>query len=138
MKYKSIKFLMGILVLSLLFAPFIKKIEGFSSINSPGVFPSSVEKPILNEFDFIGKNQTSDKNYNQIWWHYPIFSLGSFEQITNNLKHIYNPDQGTCMRADFCNAFYKNKKNIKTNITKPLPEVENGPGKRVGYFRSEV
>ena len=72
-----------------------------------------------------------------MWWRYPVFSLGSYEQITNNLKYHYNPDNGTCVRADFCGAVYNDKKNAKSNIITPLPPAEEGPGARVGYFRSE-
>jgi hypothetical protein len=125
-------------------APFIynitKSAEGFSGLyelTTPGVFPKSVDQAILDDYPKIGKNETSNNNYNQIWWRYPVFSVGSYEQITNNLRYHYNPDQGTCVRADFCGAVYHDKKNTKTNITIPLPPAEEGPGARVGYFRTE-
>jgi len=139
---KSMIFLIGIMAVSLFLAPFIRTNskgfnEGFSGLLSPGYFPKSVNQVILDEFPQIGKNTTSDNNYDEIWWKYPVFSLGSFEQITNNLKHHRNPDQGTCIRADFCGALYNDNKNVKTNIITPLPEAEEGEGARVGYFRSE-
>ena len=134
---KSIIFLIGIMAVSLFLAPFIRTNEGFSGLLSPGDFPKSVNQVILDEFPQIGKNKTSDYNYDEIWWQYPIFSLGSFKQITNNLKHHRNPDQGTCIRADFCGAAYNDNKDTKTNIITPLPEAEEGEGARVGYFRSE-
>lgn len=140
-KFKIIIFLIGIIAVSLYLAPFIYNItknnEGFSGFLSPGYFPNSVNRVILDDFPQIGKNKTSDYNYDEIWWHYPIFSLGSFKQITNNLKHHYNPDQGTCVRADFCGALYHDNKNAKSNVIYPLPPVEEGSGARVGYFRSE-
>ena len=138
MKYKfvigSIIFLILISVLSL----FKKNIEGFSGLydlSTPGTFPKSVKQPILNDYPLINKNETSDNNYNQIWWHYPVFKLGSYKQVTNNLKYYDNPDNGTCVRADFCGALYKNKQDTKTNITLPLPPVQQGL--RVGYFITE-
>jgi hypothetical protein len=142
---KSMIFLIGIIVASLFLAPFIRTNgegfnEGFSGINdlsTPGDFPKSVNQVILDEFPLIGKNKTSDNNYDEIWWKYPVFSLGSYKQITNNLKHHRNPDQGTCIRADFCGAAYNDNKDTKTNIITPLPEAEEGEGARVGYFRSE-
>ncbi len=136
----GIIFLIGILAIGLYLAPFIKKIEGFSGNNDlsvPGIFPNSVDKAILDDYPLIGKNDTSNNNYNEIWWKYPVFSLGSYEQITNNLQHRYNPDEGTCIRADFCGAVYRNKKNTKNNIITPLPPSEEGAGARVGYFRTE-
>jgi len=138
---KSMIFLIGIIVASIFLAPFIKEnSEGFSGINdlsTPGDFPKSVNQVILDDFPIIGNNKTSDNNYDEIWWKYPVFSLGSYKQITNNLKHHRNPDQGTCIRADFCGAAYYDNKDTKTNIITPLPEAEEGEGARVGYFRSE-
>jgi len=142
--FQSIIILIVIIVLSLYLAPFIynimKNTEGFSGLyelTTPGIFPKSVDQAILDDYPQIGKNETSNNNYNQIWWHYPVFSLGSYEQITNNLRYHSNPDEGTCVRADFCGAVYHDKKDTKTNIVTPLPPAEEGPGARVGYFRTE-
>jgi hypothetical protein len=137
MKYKFVIWSIIFLILILVFK---KNIEGFSGLydlSTPGIFPKSVKQAILNDYPLINKNDTSNNNYDQIWWHYPVFKLGSYKQITNNLKYYDNPDNGTCVRADFCGALYKNKKNTNTNITLPLPPVQEGPGVRVGYFRSE-
>jgi hypothetical protein len=133
-------FLILILALGLYLAPFIKQTEGFKSstfAKTEGNYPVSVDKAILNDYPLIGKNETSNDSYNDIWWRFPIFSLGSYEQVTNNLKYRYNPDEGTCITADFCGALYHNSKNTKSNITLPLPPAEEGPGARVGYFRTE-
>lgn len=129
----KIIFLIIILGLSIYLSQFISKVEGFSG----GYYPTSVNKAILDDYPQVGKNETSNKNYNQIWWRYPIFKLGSYKQITNNLKHHYNPDQGTCVRADFCDAIYYNKKDVKSNVINPLPLTEEGQGARVGYFRTQ-
>ena len=134
-----------ILIILLVAIPYLKSVfihnfeqfSGMNELSSPGSFPKSVDKPILNDYPLIGKNETSNNNYNDIWWHYPIFSLGSYEQITNNLKHRYNPDEGTCTRADFCGAIYDDNKNTKSNIVVPLPEAQEGDGARIGYFRTE-
>ena len=132
-------FLFAILALGLFFAP-IFKIEGFSTnkqdLETPGIFPVSVDKPLLDSFPLIGKGEVSNKDYSEIWFNYPEFSKSSYEQITNNLRYVNNPDEGTCIRADMCNALYKKIKN-KSNIIKPLPPAEEGPGARVGYYRSE-
>ena len=135
----SILFLILILSFGLYLAPLIKKIEGFKSndLKTPGDYPVSIDKAILNDYPLIGKNETTNNDYNDIWWRFPIFSVGSYEQITNNLKNHYNPDDGSCIRADFCGALYHNNKHTKSNITLPLPPAEEGPGARVGYFRTE-
>ena len=130
----SIILLMTILILGLYLGPIIT--EGFQKYTvNPGLYPLSDDKVLLNMYPQIGKNKTSDKSYSDIWWKYPIFTLGSFEQITNNLRYRNSPDNGQCIRADFCDALYHTKKN-KSNIVNPLPPVEEGAGARVGYFRT--
>ena len=139
MKYNYI-ILTVILVLSICLAPLIRNIEGFSGINdltTPGTFPKSVDQAILDDYPQIGKSNVSNDNYNQIWWKYPVFNLGSYEQITNNLKYYYNPDNAKCIRAEFCGAIYNDKKNTNTNIISPLPPAEEGDGARVGYYRTD-
>jgi hypothetical protein len=138
---KQLTFVMVLLVFGLYIGSFLNQnTEYFSNLKmplEPGSFPHYVDKVILNDYPQIGKNETSNKNYSQIWWQYPIFTLGSYEQITNNLQHRYNPDDGSCIRADFCDALYYNSKHTKTNVVTPLPPAEEGDGARVGYFRSE-
>lgn len=135
----SMIFLMIILSLGLYLAPFIPKIEGFktsSFAKTEGEYPISLDKPILDDYPLIGKNEVSSDNASEIWWHYPIFSLPSFKQQTNNLRYRYNPDEGTCTRPEFCGALYHSIKN-KSNEINPLPPAEEGTGARVGYFRTE-
>lgn len=135
----SFVFLFLILALGLYLAPLIKTMEGFktsSFAKTEGIYPVSVDKAILNDYPLIGKNETSNDSYNDIWKDYPVFSLGSYKQITNNLRYHKNPDNGTCIRADFCGALYRNKKT-KSNVIKPLPPAEEGEGARVGYFRTD-
>ena len=135
----SIIFLTLVLVLGLYLAPFLRQTEGFNNLlgSVVGVYPRSVDKPILNDYPLIGKTETSNDNYSDIWKDYPVFPVGSFEQITNNLRYYDNPDIGTCIRADFCGALYHDKKDKKSNIITPLPPADEGSGARVGYFRSE-
>jgi hypothetical protein len=146
---KSIVFLMVVLILGLCLAPFKDVFdsyifEGFKGykryksddVSYPGLFPISVDKPILNDFPLIGGDQVSTKNSSDIWWEYPSFGVGSFKQLTNNIRYNRNPDNGTCSRAEFCNAIYNNKRN-QTNVITPLPPAQEGSGARVGYYRSE-
>ena len=107
-------FLLLIIVLGLYLAP-ILKVEGFSTniqdLATPGTYPLSVDKPILDSFPLTGNKGTSNKNYSDIWKEYPEFSQSSFKQMTNNLRYVNNPDEGTCIGADFCGALYKDKKD---------------------------
>lgn len=138
-KMKTILFLFAIFVFGLFLAR-MRKFEGFSTnkqdLETPGIYPVSIDKPILDSFPLTGSKDVSDKNYSDIWTEYPEFSKSSYDQTTNNLRYVKNPDNGTCIRADMCNALYKNKEN-KSNIVTPLPPAEEGAGARVGYYRSE-
>ena len=107
---KSILFLLFILVVGLYLAPMQEMLEGFKGykryksdvLSVPGEFPRSVDKPILDDFPLINSNGVSVNNASDIWQDYPVFGLGSFEQITNNIRYNRNPDDGTCSRAEFC------------------------------------
>ena len=138
----SITLLALILIVGLYLGPILNKItmEGFTKytddISNPGLYPLSVDKVLLDDYPQIGKNETSTNNYSDNWWKYPIFTVGSYKQITNNLRYRNSPDDGGCIRADMCGALYHNNNN-KTNTINPLPQAEEGDGARVGYFRSE-
>ena len=112
--------------------------EGFSHYNlqEPGVFPESVSLPILNNYKYTGHRNVSNDSMNDIWWYYPSFGVQSYKQITNNLRYRNNPDEGTCSRADFCGALYRNKSHPSNSVF-PLPEAQEGPGARVNYYRTE-
>lgn len=106
--------------------------EGFH-----GDYPMADEKVLLDSFPQIGENKTSNNSYSSVWWKYPVFPMGSYKQLTNNLKHYRNPDNGTCRPADFCGALYRDR-HTKSNEIHPLPPAEEGEGARVGYFRANV
>jgi hypothetical protein len=107
--------------------------EGFSSL-----LPGNVgeARPLLaDDFPITGYTGVSRDSASGIWWKYPVFKA-SRRQLTNNLKHVYNPDNGTCSRSEFCGAVYHDKDDVPTNIVRPLPPVPAGSGVRVGYFRA--
>jgi len=105
--------------------------ENYENINS-------TETHLLNSYPVKNTKVVNSDNYSHEWIYYPIFPLGSYEQITNNFKYYKNPDNGLCTPAEFCGDFYYDK-NIKpnTNIVKPLPPVSNDPGIRIGYYRTK-
>jgi hypothetical protein len=139
----NIIFLILILILSLGFPLFfnlvesMKKLEGYSNLTlegSIGEIPSSEEDVLVqNTYPITGINGISDNGASDIWWHYPIFELGSYKQITNNIRYPHNPDEGTCMPASMCGALYKDKK-IGSNLVTPLPPINPTCGTRIGYF----
>jgi hypothetical protein len=91
---------------------------------------------LLSDFYPIKKNNqlTNNNSYN-IWWHYPQFTIGSYNQYTNNIKHQNNPDNGTCTPAEFCGSLYKNK-YIKSNNIVPLKPTPITSGARVNYYNT--
>jgi hypothetical protein len=111
--------------------------EGFSNYSldqATGKFPDAQTKVLVQDtYPPIGKNQISNDNASDIWWHYPIFKLGSYSQITNNIRYPDTPDEGTCMPASMCGALYYSKKT-GDNYVKPLPPINPDCGTRVGYF----
>lgn len=127
-----------IIISGLVIEPMIRNYikEGYSNLANAGKFPISVDKPLLGEsYPLSGNGKVSDNDYNKIWWYYPIFKVGSYAQITNNLKYHNNPDDGQCTTAEFCGALYKDRQ-LHTNISQPLPPVPNTPGTRIGYYRT--
>lgn len=114
--------------------------NGFDNYNlaSPGYYPENVVTPLLKgEYPLTGNKNVSSNEYSDIWWHYPAFRVGSYKQITNNLRYYRNPDEGTCIGAEFCGALYHDKKT-PTNISIPLDPVPNGEGPRINYYRTNV
>jgi len=111
------------------------KREGF--LAEPGQYPMSENGPLLGDsFKYTGTKTVANNSSYTNWWRFPIFSVGSYAQITNNLKYRKNPDDGQCITPDFCQALYEDKKN-KTNISKPLPPVPPTSGQtRVNYYNT--
>ena len=108
--------------------------EGYDNLANPGQYSKSDENPILDSYKFTGRKEVNHNNYSTNWWQYPIFKLGSYSQITNNLRYRKNPDDGTCITPDFCGVLYKDE-HVLSNISKPLPPVPNGFTKtRVNYY----
>lgn len=114
--------------------------EGFynySANQAMGNLPYAQTKLLVQDtYPPIGKNQISNDNASDIWWHYPTFTLGSYKQITNNIKYSNNPDIGRCTPASMCGALY-HEKDIGINYVKPLPPVNPDCGTRVGYFTTD-
>jgi hypothetical protein len=141
----QIVFLFLILVLALGLPLFLKlknSIEGYSNYNldnAMGNFPQAQTEVLVQDtYPPIGKNQISNDTASDIWWHYPIFKLGSYAQITNNIRYPDNPDEGTCMPASMCGALYHDNKKLGSNYITPLPPLNPVVGTRVGYFDTSV
>ena len=143
----QIAFLFLILVLAVglpLFFKFkenFKKMEGYTNYTldgDMGKFPAAQTDLLLQDtYPKINSNGISDNTSNDIWWHYPTFTLGSYAQVTNNIKYPNNPDDGSCTPASMCGALY-HEKQLMTNYVNPLPPLNPDCGRRVGYFDTDV
>ena len=111
--------------------------EGFSNYTLEGAMGDVKLKLLVQDtYPSIGKNEISNNDAADIWKYYPVFEVGSYEQITNNIRYPDNPDEGTCMPASMCGALYHDKK-IGSNIIVPLPPVNPDCGRRIGYFDTQ-
>ena len=106
----------------------LRLMEGYSNIQAGST--SSSDLLIKDTFPV---KQVSSKQSGMGWWKYPIFKVGSYAQITNNLRYFRNPDIGSCTPSEFCDSMYDDIKN-KSNYITPLPPVDDSAGTRVGYF----
>jgi len=124
-------------------SPVIKKIynkkEGFSRIDkrlTPGQFPETVDKPLLDNFYPLKDNYKiqgiSNNTYKDNYSLYPSYSASDCE--TNNKKFWTLPDNGLCSRAEMCETLY-NKKTIKKY---KISEPSSNCGVRVNYYNSHT
>lgn len=121
-------------LLPMMFSTMVK--ENFTSLL--GDYPQSVDRQgVLDSYPLSGNKQVRDIESQDVWFQYPIFEVGSYEQITNNMKYQTNPDIGRCTRVEFCDTLY-NDKQIQSNEVYPLPPVPHTHGKRIGYYRSPL
>jgi hypothetical protein len=130
MNYKGIFLMIMLIIIIYYLVNFISK-EGYSNYSD---IQSSVG-PILNSYPHTGGKNVNANNYNDIWWYNPIFKVGSYAQITNNLRYQRNPDDGDCITAEFCGTLYKDNQ-LSGNYIFPLPPVPDTPGTRINYYRT--
>jgi hypothetical protein len=132
----QIVFLLFLITLSLGIPLVFHFSEGYSNYNLEqafGDYPNAQTQVLVQDtYPPIGKNQISDDTANDIWQNYPIFTLGSYDQITNNIRYPKNPDVGRCTPASMCGALY-HQKDLGSNTVVPLPPVSSS-GTRIGYF----
>jgi hypothetical protein len=136
----KIIFLLILIILAIAFPLFFRNMEGYENykLNQVmGNIPDSQTQVLVQDiYPPIRKNEISNNTANDIWWHYPIFTLGSYKQITNNIRYPNNPDEGTCTPPSMCGALY-HKKQIASNYVTPLPPVNPECGTRIGYFTTD-
>jgi hypothetical protein len=79
--------------------------------NFENLMPSNVNSPyaLLDSYPVIGK---LNENTTNLWKKYPIYTLPTPNQTTNNIRYPNSPDDGTCYPLEFCGAFYGNKNQV--------------------------
>jgi hypothetical protein len=108
--------------------------EGFTLGGASGDYPAAQTDVLVQDtYPITGINGVSDESAEKMWFRYPTFEVGSFKQMTNNIRYPNNPDDGRCTAANFCYALYKDK-DMGSNIVTQLPPVDPNSGTRVGYF----
>jgi hypothetical protein len=137
--------IISVAIFTLIICTFMKwsiKKEGFSSMEKynrilmPGDYPLSADEPLLHGvFPTTGAKGVSNYGSATLWQYKPVVEVGSFDQITNNMKNIANPDDGSCAPGNMCGALYKDRK-VPSNITQPLQPTPFGSGARVGFYRN--
>ena len=134
-----ILFIFFIIIIIIAFLYRQNKYDTFINNNlQPNEYPNSTIYPILDYYEGTGKNIISNSNFSTNWKHYPIFSLPSFKQITNNFKYIENPDNGTCTPSELCFSLYQSKLTNSNEII-PLPEAPKPDiyHSRINYYLSK-
>ena len=136
-KMLSVLFIIILILIIVFYNQYSKNQEGYTNLESAmGNVTSEIDALVQNTYPITGRNGISNNGSADIWWHYPIFKLGSYAQITNNLKYPNNPDEGTCMPASMCGDLY-HEKHIKNNYIKPLSSINPNCSTRIGYFLTD-
>ena len=118
----------------------LEMLEGYSNYKlsgAQGFYPNAQTQVLVQDtYPRIQKNALSNDSAEDIWKNYPTFELGSYDQITNNIRYPKNPDEGTCMPAAMCGALYHDK-FLGSNYVEPLPPLEKCNNcTRIGYFNT--
>jgi hypothetical protein len=87
----------------------------------------------------ISNNPVSTQQYSREWYLYPVFSIPSFKQMTNNLKYFNNPSIAHESPEDFLDTFYGSK-SAKSNIVSygEINPILTYHEPRVGYWNTKV
>lgn len=109
--------------------------EAFSNL-MPGEYPLTDDVPLLNGvFPLADSKTLSHNGSSQLKKYTDAVEVGSFDQTTNNSKHPFSPEDGTCSPASFCGAFYKDLPKTPNTVS-PMVPVPYGEGARVNYSRN--
>lgn len=96
-------------------------------------YPQGVTKGLLvDDYPMAPRPGLSNYSYSNAWKLYPVWSVGSYAQQTNNMRYWNMPCNGWTTPADMCGGLYTEKK-INVPDLKPPSRCCN----RVNYYCSE-
>jgi hypothetical protein len=147
MKWQPLLFLFLVMLVALLVGniagpSFLRLEEPFVNrdlLAAPGAYPFSEDNGLLVDSDYqeTGAQHTGNKGAADMWWQQPVFGVGSYQQITNNIRYPRATDEGRCTPAEFCDVLYRDREPKKTNVVSVLPPVgECSDSDRNGYFHT--
>ena len=141
--FQSLCFLLGVLIIGILVAqllPFISSgsrssFEGFHVLGNTWL---NEKGGLLGEGTFYaatGDIHTGNEGAADMWWKAPVFQVGDYRQLTNNIQFPKSTDEGRCTPAEFCDTLYKDRSPSVSNISTVAPPVDEYKGdNRNGYF----
>lgn len=105
--------------------------EGFVPLLPADVNSSGHLLQYYPNLDPTGK--LGDKDASQLWQEYPIFKVGSYDQMTNNIRYPKNPDVGQCRPESMCNVLYGDR------VEQAMPAFPPSEEKvRVGFYNTDT
>jgi hypothetical protein len=106
--------IIGIVSIGLVFSLLMGKKENYRNLNSSGIIKTSSQYPstygsvlVQDTYPITHKYGVMDVTSSDVWKQYPAFEVGSYEQVTNNIKNPKTVDVGNCMPVEFCNTLYE-------------------------------
>lgn len=106
----------------------------FEGFGQPGVYPVSVDSPLLYDSYNVSKNPgLSTNGAEQNYINKPVFPATSYKN--NNVRYWRRPTNGLCTPPDFCgNLYMDTEQNVSLSTVPPEWDV----GTRVNFYVSDL
>jgi len=113
--------------------------EGYENLFTLSPGDAECDSYLLDGLFPISDNPVSRQQYSREWGLYPVFSMPSFNQMTNNLRYFNNPSIAHETPEDFLDTFYGHK-TAKSNIVSygPITPIVTQHEPRVGYWNTNI
>ena len=122
--------LLGLALLGMYYV-FCGYTEGFiTKLSGSEFIMENTDVLLEDEYTVKGNAGLSENKYSDNSKKRSVSRVGSFEQVTNNVREWSTPDNGNCSTADFCDTLYVSK-IVEEKSVVPQP---NDASTRVNYF----